>query len=187
MSNEMYSNNLKVLSIENMGFTPEQLAQIKGIVNYKGGGIILIAGRTYSGKTTTIQNLLRAFDEKFLPVTEFGAPIEFISENHPQVSIDKTIDYEIFYRNLTPLAGGVIVRDHLDHTLVSLEKEAQLAAHGTLIIGEFFVHSGEHPRSRLADLPQEVRQQIKMVVYQSLDLEKGALHFNAELFTNSQI
>ena len=86
----MYCDNFSY-SLEDLGFSEDQVKLIRKIVSLK-NGLILVNGPTGSGKSTTLYTMLKEIDSKFLNITTLEDPIEIVMENINQMSLNKKLD-----------------------------------------------------------------------------------------------
>jgi type IV pilus assembly protein PilB len=77
-----------LLSLEDLGFPPKQLALIKSLTE-KPQGLILVVGPTGSGKTTTLYSMINAIKTGNLNVVTIEDPIEYELEGINQVQINE--------------------------------------------------------------------------------------------------
>lgn len=183
MNEPLNLKNAGVLKLEEMNFKPEQVAQIKQLAKFKGGGLIVVAGKNGSGKTTTIQNILREFGARQIQLVELHDFIEYPSNNLQITIDDKTQNLDKLYADITKIYD-IIVRDHLRTELIDLEKEAELTRHGCLIVGDFHADSVGDLKARLERLTSDTRGAIKMAIYCSYS-PQNAHNFDSEIIINS--
>jgi general secretion pathway protein E/type IV pilus assembly protein PilB len=84
------NNNADHLSIENLGFTSEELILYKDSIK-KPNGIILISGPTGSGKTTTLYATLKELNKSTRNIVTIEDPIEYTLEGVNQVQLKESI------------------------------------------------------------------------------------------------
>lgn len=84
--------NLEFLSLDNMGFYKGNLEKIKETLKSK-HGIILIAGPTGSGKSTTLFSILTSFDPLKYNISTLEDPIEYHIHYVNQSQIKPEIGY----------------------------------------------------------------------------------------------
>ncbi|MBI4387931.1 MAG: Flp pilus assembly complex ATPase component TadA [Candidatus Omnitrophica bacterium] len=77
-------------SLEHLGFSAEELKQIKE-VSLKPNGMILVTGPTGSGKTTTLYSMLKYLDSPEKNITTVEDPVEYQVEGINQVNIREKI------------------------------------------------------------------------------------------------
>jgi type II secretory ATPase GspE/PulE/Tfp pilus assembly ATPase PilB-like protein len=81
-----------VKKLEDIGFTPENLAYVKEALT-KPYGLILITGPTGSGKSTTLYSMLNAVDRESMNVLSLEDPVEYNIEGVSQSQVRPEIDY----------------------------------------------------------------------------------------------
>ncbi|MDR1364985.1 MAG: Flp pilus assembly complex ATPase component TadA, partial [Holosporales bacterium] len=91
----MYGENIVIrilnkdrnlISIENIGFEPEQVEYLKEATSYH-CGMIIFCGPTGSGKTTSIYSLLRVMDSETRNIMTLEDPVEYRIPNVRQTEI----------------------------------------------------------------------------------------------------
>ena len=85
----LYSDNFSY-TLENLGFTDEKISIIKKIISIK-NGIVIIAGPTGSGKSSTLYTILKELDSKTLNITTLEDPIEVQMHDINQMNLNKKL------------------------------------------------------------------------------------------------
>lgn len=85
----LYSENFSY-TLENLGFTSEKIRIIKKIISVK-NGIVIIAGPTGSGKSSTLYTILKELDSKTLNITTLEDPVEIQMPNINQMNLNKKL------------------------------------------------------------------------------------------------
>lgn len=78
------------MKLENLGFSPENLAEYRKIINYP-YGMILVSGPTGSGKTTTLYSTLHELDITGKNIVTIEDPVEYMLEGINQVQVQPKI------------------------------------------------------------------------------------------------
>ena len=79
-----------LISLESLGFFPEDLIKLEGAIN-KPHGIVLVTGPTGSGKTSTLYSALGSLSSPEKNIITIEDPIETICEDFNQVAIQPAI------------------------------------------------------------------------------------------------
>jgi type IV pilus assembly protein PilB len=79
-------------TLETVGFSPEQLAQVRDMIKVP-YGIVLIAGPTGSGKSTTLFTMLSEVDRETLNVVSLEDPVEYEIPGVAQSQVRPEIGY----------------------------------------------------------------------------------------------
>jgi type II secretory ATPase GspE/PulE/Tfp pilus assembly ATPase PilB-like protein len=91
----MYGENIVIrilnkdkslISIEGIGFSPEQIDYLKSVTSYQ-CGMVIFCGPTGSGKTTSIYSLLETMNKKARNIITLEDPIEYRIQNVRQTEI----------------------------------------------------------------------------------------------------
>ncbi|OGX06251.1 MAG: hypothetical protein A3G87_10040 [Omnitrophica bacterium RIFCSPLOWO2_12_FULL_50_11] len=80
----------QVQSLEQLGFTSEEVAKLKSCAAQP-HGMILVTGPTGSGKTTTLYSILRYLDSPETNITTVEDPVEYETEGINQVNVRDSI------------------------------------------------------------------------------------------------
>lgn len=84
----------KPRELDEIGFEPEQLSQIKRALAHP-SGLVVIAGQTGTGKTSTAEALLRHLEAgQRLIAIQLGSPIEYPNPNRSQIELTKEITWK---------------------------------------------------------------------------------------------
>ncbi|NBD39116.1 MAG: hypothetical protein GVY10_11160 [Verrucomicrobia bacterium] len=144
--------------LEGIGFTPEEAAKLKGDLR-KGEGMVLTAGPTGSGKSTTLHAFLRLAvqaDEKILAAED---PVETRLAGVQQVAVDPSRGFgfaEALRAFLRQSPDSLLIGEIRDSATASVAVEAARTGHR--------VYSSLHAAStrgvlrRLEDLGQSTRE-----------------------------
>ena len=139
-------------SLEMLGLDPDRMAQLRRICDAS-EGLILVAGPTGSGKSTTLYSILGTLDNKSLNLITVEDPVEFELELANQVQINSKIGNT--FASLLP----VILRQDPDVILIGElrdEKTAQMcmraAMSGHLVFSTLHAPSSLSCVTRLSDM-----------------------------------
>ncbi len=129
--------------IDDLGFSPEELQQYMGFISGS-GGIVLIAGPTGSGKTTTIYSTLEQLSERGLDVTTIEDPIESVHEGFNQIAVQSNVGLtsETAIRHIVQQSPGVLMLGEI-RGKESFEQTVQAALAGHLVIATLRTHDAQ--------------------------------------------
>ena len=83
----LLSARVRQFSLEDMGFSPEDLVKIKSAYE-KPYGMIIASGPTGSGKTTTMYAVLKILNSRDINITTIEDPVEYDMEGVNQIQIN---------------------------------------------------------------------------------------------------
>ncbi|MCQ8211928.1 GspE/PulE family protein [Cetobacterium somerae] len=83
-------NNISKVSLENLGFSEENLSKLKDLVRRK-NGLLIFCGPTGSGKTTTLYSIVNYLDDERLNIVTIEDPIEYQFSNINQIQCKNEI------------------------------------------------------------------------------------------------
>ncbi|HEB60461.1 MAG TPA: PilT/PilU family type 4a pilus ATPase [Phycisphaeraceae bacterium] len=133
-------------------------------------GIVLLAGVTGSGKSTTIASMLQYINErKSVHILTIEDPIEYIFQdvkatiNQREIGID-VLDFKIALRALVRENPDIVLIGEMrDHE--TFEAALQAAETGHLVFGTIHAASATQTFSRIYDLfPAEEREQVRKLL-----------------------
>ncbi|MCT4617083.1 MAG: GspE/PulE family protein [Candidatus Gracilibacteria bacterium] len=157
--------------LEKLGFLDTNLAKIKGVLESK-YGIILMAGPTGSGKSTTLFGLLKHFDPLKYNISTLEDPIEYDIDFVNQSQIKPEIGYT-FASGLRSLVRQdpdiIMVGEIRDLETSKLSIEAALTGH--LVLSTIHTNSASATIQRLTNMDIEpflIASALKMVISQRL-------------------
>src|SRR3990167_5551535 len=167
----LLSARVRQYSLEDMGFSPEDLVKIKAAYE-KPYGMIIASGPTGSGKTTTMYAVLKILNKRDINITTIEDPVEYEMEGVNQIQINlKT--------GLT-FANGLrsIVRQDPDIILVGEIRDSETAniavnsaMTGHLVLSTMHANDAATTLIRLLDMGVEpflVASSVNVVVAQRL-------------------
>lgn len=86
--------NKTALNLEDLGFWPEEIQMLMRL-SRRSHGMILIAGPTGSGKTTTLYSLMHTYDSESLNICTVENPVEYHVDGFTQVSVKENMDFAV--------------------------------------------------------------------------------------------
>lgn len=116
----LLKNNISEVSLENLGFTSENLIKLKELLKRK-NGLLLFCGPTGSGKTTTLYSIVNYLNSDKLNIITIEDPIEYQFPNINQIQCKNEIglDFSIILRS--------VLRQDLDVILVGEIRDKETA------------------------------------------------------------
>jgi type II secretory ATPase GspE/PulE/Tfp pilus assembly ATPase PilB-like protein len=154
-----------------LGMRPEQLATVRGVMQWP-HGLVLVAGPTGSGKTTTLYALTELEDLRHLIAASIENPIEFDLPYVRQLEIDEQ-------RGVT-MQGGLKTLLRMDADLLMVGEirdaesaivAAQAALAGRLVLATIHARDAASALSTMRHLgvpPYALASSIRMVLAQTL-------------------
>jgi general secretion pathway protein E len=146
---------LTPLSLEEIGFRPDQLAQFRTILK-SSFGVILVGGPTGSGKTTTLYASLDQFNREHQNIITVEDPIEysFSNINQTQINIKAGITFASGLRTILRHDPDVVmVGEVRDKDTASIVTQAALT--GRLVMATIHANDATSVLFRLMDLGVE--------------------------------
>ena len=147
--------NRKVLSVDNIGLSPEQIAILQKAAR-RPNGLILTAGPTGSGKTTTLYALLRSIDTGAKKVVTLEDPVEYELPMSAQCQINEKagLTFASGLRSILRHDPDVIlVGEMRDQETCQLAFRASLTGH--LVLSTIHTNDSLRTTSRLRDIGVE--------------------------------
>lgn len=145
-------------------------------------GLIVIAGATGSGKTTTIHALLGEIDTQSLNVVTLEDPVEYRASGLLQVQITKQLSFAVGLRSLLRQDPDVIfVGECRDAETAALALEA--AGTGHLVLTTVHTGSVDHITHRFMELgcqKSSVEQVLRFAAWQQLEPSPNGLKLNLQ-------
>jgi type IV pilus assembly protein PilB len=144
-------NNVHV-SLDNLGFTAQELKTYKTAVQ-KPNGIVLISGPTGSGKTTTLYATLKLLNKKDTNILTIEDPIEYTLEGVNQVQLKQNIGLDFASTLRTFLRQDpdiIMVGEIRDVDTANMAIRASLTGH--LVLSTIHTNSAWATVSRLIDM-----------------------------------
>ncbi|MBS8121996.1 GspE/PulE family protein [Candidatus Vampirococcus lugosii] len=165
------------ISIDNLLFSKQNLEKLKSISNLE-NGLVLVAGGTGSGKTTTLYSILGTFDSNKKTIFTLEDPIEYVIPGYIQSEVTnrKTNDKKENFTFQKGLNG--ILRQDPDIILVGEIRDKDTASicletanTGHIVFGSIHANSALSIISRLQQLQIQnhlIATGLKFVIYQKL-------------------
>ncbi len=157
--------------MEQLGMRPEQLATVRGVMQWP-HGLVLVAGPTGSGKTTTLYALTELEDLRHLVAASIEEPIEFDLPYVRQLEVDERrgITMKEGLRTLLRMDADVLmvgeIRDG-ESAIVA----AQAALAGRLVLATIHARDAAGAISAMRHLgvrPYVLASSLRMVIAQTL-------------------
>ncbi len=165
------SQDSSILNLDNMGFLETNNEKIKNVLKSK-YGLILVAGPTGSGKSTTLFSLLKSFNPLEINISTLEDPIEYNIDyiNQTQVRPNIWFGFAEWLRSLVRQDPDVImVWEIRDTETATLAVEASLTGH--LVLSTIHTNSAAATIQRLMNMwvePFLISSALKMVISQRL-------------------
>ncbi len=160
-----------VLSLETLGFNPEELERIQQLIALR-EGLVLVTGPTGSGKTTTLYSMLRQIQARNVNIVTVEDPVEYRLQGIVQVQVNEKagLDFAAALRSILRQDPDVVlvgeVRDKETATTA-----AQAALTGHLVLTTLHTIDAASSVTRLVDIGIEsykVAAALKGIVAQRL-------------------
>jgi type II secretory ATPase GspE/PulE/Tfp pilus assembly ATPase PilB-like protein len=143
---------LSPLSLEEVGFLPEQLEKFKKVLRSP-FGTVLVGGPTGSGKTTTLYAALSIFDRKALNIITIEDPVEyeFKDINQTQINTKAGITFATGLRTILRHDPDVVLVGEIrDRDTAEIATQASLT--GRLVLATIHANDAISILFRLIDL-----------------------------------
>lgn len=127
----LLKNNISEVSLENLGFTSENLIKLKELLKRK-NGLLLFCGPTGSGKTTTLYSIVNYLNSDKLNIITIEDPIEYQFPNINQIQCKNEIglDFSIILRSVLRQDPDVILVGEIrDKETAEIALMASLTGH----------------------------------------------------------
>lgn len=142
----------QMLSIDSLGFLPEQMNLIKDMIQ-KENGLILVTGPTGSGKTTTLNAMLSYLCTSEKKIISIEDPVEYRIQGITQIQTDEETGMtfsEILKRVLRQDPDIIMVGEIRDSETASLAVRASLTGH--LVLATLHTGTPDEAYIRLVDM-----------------------------------
>jgi type II secretory ATPase GspE/PulE/Tfp pilus assembly ATPase PilB-like protein len=150
----------------------------RAIANHS--GLVVIAGSTGSGKTTTLHALLAEVDSQVLNIMTLEHPVEYRFAGLTQVPISPNLSFATGLRALLRQDPDVILVGEIrDQETAKLALDA--ASTGHLVLTSLHANAPEDVASRLASrgvCPDQLKRQLRFAGFQRLIPRDGRLHMD---------
>ncbi len=144
-----------LISLEKLGFLPDQLTQFESIIS-KSYGIILLTGPTGSGKTTTLYAALNRVNSKDKNIITVEDPVEYKLDRINQIQVKPKINL-IFANALRSILRQdpdiIMVGEIRDTETAQIAVQAALTGH--LVFSTLHTHDAASALTRLIDMEIE--------------------------------
>jgi len=161
-------------TLDSLGFTNSLYLQIKEALKLT-QGLILIAGPTGSGKTTTLYSMLNELKSNERKIITVEDPVEYKIDSISQVQVNSKVglDFDLVLRNILRQDPDIIfigeIRDKF-----SLDIALQASLTGHLVLASIHANSALETITRLFDLSADeflISTTLKMILSQRLVLK----------------
>ena len=118
-------------SLDNLGFSDKQLKDIKSMIHIP-HGLILVTGPTGSGKTTTLNAMMKEMVSETTKIISIEDPVEYVVEGVNQIQINEQINLgfdSILRRVLRQDPNVIMVGEIRDKATAELSIRAALTGH----------------------------------------------------------
>jgi general secretion pathway protein E len=167
-------DNLNVnKSFDTLGFSSHILDSLKNILKLK-EGLVLIAGPTGSGKSTTLYSIIKEFNSENKKLMTIEDPVEYKIEQVQQIQIHDAIglSFNTVLKNILRQDPDIILIGEIrDEFSLNIALQASLTGH--LVFASIHANSSVETISRLLDLNADkylLSTTLKYVISQRLVL-----------------
>ena len=160
-----------VLSLEAMGFMPDELARIEQLIDAR-EGLVLVTGPTGSGKTTTLYAALRRLQQRGVNIVTVEDPIEYRIPGIVQVQVNERagLTFASALRSIMRQDPDVLLIGEIrDRETAEIAIQASLTGH--LVFSTLHTNDAASAVTRLADVgvaPYKIATAVKGVLAQRL-------------------
>jgi type II secretory ATPase GspE/PulE/Tfp pilus assembly ATPase PilB-like protein/CheY-like chemotaxis protein len=160
-----------VLSLDALGFNPEEATQIKALLESR-NGIVLVTGPTGSGKTTTLYSALRHVQTEGVNIVTVEDPVECRLQGVVQVQVHEKagLTFASALRSILRQDPDVVlVGEVRDQETAQIAVQASLTGH--LVLSTLHTNDAPNAVTRLMDLGIEgfkIASALRGVVAQRL-------------------
>ncbi|MGH7677451.1 MAG: ATPase, T2SS/T4P/T4SS family [Gemmatimonadaceae bacterium] len=160
-----------VLSLDAMGFLPDELARIERLLDMR-EGLILVTGPTGSGKTTTLYSALRRLQQKGVNIVTVEDPIEYRLPGIVQVQVNEKagLTFASALRSIMRQDPDVLLIGEIrDRETAEIAIQASLTGH--LVFSTLHTNDAASAVTRLVDVgvaPYKIATAVKGVLAQRL-------------------
>jgi general secretion pathway protein E len=160
-------------TLDTLGFSKHIKSELTNAINLK-QGLILVAGPTGSGKTTTIYSLLKLLNSDNRKIITIEDPVEYKIDNIQQITVDNKIGltFNSLLKNILRQDPDVLLIGEIrDEESLNIALQASLTGH--LVISTVHSNSALQTISRLIDLKADeflLSTSLKYILSQRLVL-----------------
>ncbi len=140
------------LSLQQLGFDEKQLARIRSLIKVP-HGLILVTGPTGSGKTTTLNSILKEIVNDSIKIVTIEDPVEFIVEGVNQIQINEQINlgFDVILRRVLRQDPNVIMVGEIrDKATAEIALRAALTGH--LVLSTLHTNDAASVITRFTDM-----------------------------------
>ena len=172
----LLGGDVKAPELEKLGFTKVQLEAVKKMIKTQ-SGLVLAAGPTGSGKTTTLASIITRLNRGDINIITVEDPVEYRIEGILQVGVDEGIGKtfpEVLKRVLRHDPDILMVGEIRDEQTASMA--CRLALTGHLVLASIHTSGCKETPVRLTDMgvpSYVVSAVLKGVISQRLVQKKG--------------
>lgn len=149
-------------SLDKLGFSPKQLTDIRSMLHIP-HGLILVTGPTGSGKTTTLNAMLKEMVNETTKIISIEDPVEYVVEGVNQIQINEQINLgfdTILRRVLRQDPNIIMVGEIRDKATAELSIRAALTGH--------LVLSTLHTNDSISVIPRLINMGIEPYLISSV-------------------
>lgn len=160
-----------VLTLEQMGFHPEELTRINELLQSR-EGFVLVTGPTGSGKTTTLYSALKSIQARGVNIITVEDPVEYRIAGIVQVQVHEkaNLTFASALRSILRQDPDVVLVGEIrDHETASIAIQASLTGH--LVFSTLHTTDAASSITRLADIgvePYKIAAALKGIIAQRL-------------------
>jgi type II secretory ATPase GspE/PulE/Tfp pilus assembly ATPase PilB-like protein/ActR/RegA family two-component response regulator len=160
-----------VLSLDSLGFNPNEGAQIKTLLDNR-DGVILVTGPTGSGKTTTLYSALRHVQSEGVNIVTVEDPVEYRIQGIVQVQVNEKagLTFAAALRSILRQDPDVVLVGEIrDKETAQIAIQASLTGH--LVLSTLHTNDAPNAVTRLVDIgiePFKIASAFRGVVAQRL-------------------
>jgi type II secretory ATPase GspE/PulE/Tfp pilus assembly ATPase PilB-like protein/ActR/RegA family two-component response regulator len=144
-----------VLSLDSLGLTEEEAAEVKGLLENR-DGIILVTGPTGSGKTTTLYSALRLVQSEGVNIVTVEDPVEYRLGGIVQVQVHEKagLTFSAALRSILRQDPDVVLVGEIrDRETAQIAVQASLTGH--LVLSTLHTNDAPNAVTRLVDIGVE--------------------------------
>lgn len=148
----LLGGDIKTPQLKELGFDKKQLEQIRSLMK-KESGLILAAGPTGSGKTTTLASIIMELNREDVNIITVEDPVEYRIRNVLQVNVEEEIGKsfaEVLKRVLRHDPDILMIGEIRDELTAAIA--CRMALSGHLVLASIHTSSCEETPLRLTDM-----------------------------------
>ena len=151
----LFPTKRRPLGLEELGLEPEGIARLRRMASLP-NGLVLVTGPTGSGKTTTLNAVLREVRSDALKIITIEDPVEYVTDGIDQIQTNERIGLtfeSILRRVLRQDPDVIMVGEIRDTPTAELAIRAALTGH--LVLSTLHTRDSVSAVTRLADMGVE--------------------------------